>query len=148
MLLSSSSEDFLRGGGKFSDSHPSSGRRKAQCKKRGEGVHPPPPTHNFACSLLSSPTMVSHFGAIFFPVAPGTVVVCKNNTRVLVRSGWAGAQQKKSEENPNLQNSDIGIKPRWHSPVHTRRLPPPCPNDYAKQSPHNMMRTYIHNAAV
>ena len=27
----------------FSDSHPSSGRRKAQCEKRGEGVHPPHP---------------------------------------------------------------------------------------------------------
>ncbi len=32
-------------------------------------------------------TMVNVFGALFFLVASGTVVVCKNNTRVLARSG-------------------------------------------------------------
>ena len=32
-------------------------------------------------------TLVYGFGAIFLPVASGTVVVCKNNTRVLGRSG-------------------------------------------------------------
>jgi hypothetical protein len=30
-------------------------KEKSPMQKRGEGVHPPPPTHNFACSLLSSP---------------------------------------------------------------------------------------------
>ncbi len=32
-------------------------------------------------------TIVYVFGALFFLVASGTVVVCKNNTRVLGRSG-------------------------------------------------------------
>ncbi len=32
-------------------------------------------------------TLFSGFGAIVSPVASGTVVVCKNNTRVLGRSG-------------------------------------------------------------
>ena len=41
------------------------------------------------------PTTVSHFGAIFFPVAHGTVVVCKNNTRVLGRRGQACAGEKR-----------------------------------------------------
>ena len=41
--------------------------------------------------------MVSHFGAIFSPVASGTAVVCKNNTTVLGRSGRAGARQKKEQ---------------------------------------------------
>ncbi len=40
--------------------------------------------------------MVSLFGAIFFPVASGTVVVCKNNTKVLgSTSGRAGVRAEK-----------------------------------------------------
>jgi hypothetical protein len=31
------------------------GKEKSPMQKRWEGVHPPPPTHNFVCSLLSSP---------------------------------------------------------------------------------------------
>jgi hypothetical protein len=38
------------------------------------------------CNIEQS-TLVSGFGAIFSPIASGTVVVCKNNTRVLGRSG-------------------------------------------------------------
>ncbi len=37
--------------------------------------------------MIAHPTLVSGFGTIFSPVASGTVVVCKNNTRVLGRSG-------------------------------------------------------------
>jgi hypothetical protein len=82
-------------------------------------------------------TMVSHCGAIFSPVASGTVIVCKNNTRVLGRSGRAGARAEKRARRTQNSDSDIGIIPRWHVPRH---LPPPCPYDYAKQRPHNMMR--------
>jgi hypothetical protein len=39
--------------------------------------------------MEARPTMVSHYGAIFSPVASGTVVVCENNTRVLGRSGFS-----------------------------------------------------------
>ena len=39
----------------FLDSHPSWERRKSPMQKKGGRVHPPPPTHNFACFLLSSP---------------------------------------------------------------------------------------------
>jgi len=42
-------------------------------------------------------TMVSHFGAIPPPLASGAVIVCKNNTTVLGRSGRAGARQKKEQ---------------------------------------------------
>ena len=77
--------------------------------------------------------MVSHFGAIFSPVASGTVVVCKNNTTVLGRSGQAGARQKKSKENTS-EFLVISIS-RWHVPP-----TPTCPDKYAKQRPHNMTR--------
>ncbi len=56
--------------------------------------------------------MVSLFGAIFFPVASGTVVVCKNNMKVLGRSGRAGVRAEKEQGKPKTQNSDIGITPR------------------------------------
>ena len=50
--------------------------------------------------------MVSHFGAISPPVASGTVVVCKNNTRVLGRSGWAGTHVEKTHKHNSTMVSD------------------------------------------
>jgi len=64
LLLFSPSKDFLCEGGKpplpkvwmpsQTPIHLGKGE-KAQCKKRGGRVHPPPLTHTFACFILSSP---------------------------------------------------------------------------------------------
>ena len=51
-------------------------RKEKKKTKEGEKVAP-------AKARFRVPTMVSGFGAIFPPVASGTVIVCKNNTRVL-----------------------------------------------------------------
>jgi hypothetical protein len=44
-----------KGSNAFSDPHPSSERRKSPMRKKGGKGFTPPATHNFACSLLSSP---------------------------------------------------------------------------------------------
>jgi len=49
-------------------------------------------------------TMVSHFGAIFPPVAFGTVVVCKNNTTIF-RSEWSGWRAAEKRARKTHQNS-------------------------------------------
>ena len=67
--------------------------------------------------------MVSHFGAIFSPVASGTVDVCKNNTRVLGRSGRAGARAEKNHKHNSTMVSDASpgtTDPKMNEPfVHT-----------------------------
>jgi hypothetical protein len=59
-----------------------------------------------------------HYGFSFWrhfpPVASGTVVVCKNNTRVLGRSGHA---TQNSVALLKIQNSDIGIMPPHDGPT-------------------------------
>jgi len=67
--------------------------------------------------------MVSHFGAIPPPIASGTVVVCKNNTRVLGRSGRAGAHTEKTHKHNSTMVSDASpgtADPKMNKPlVHT-----------------------------
>ena len=68
-------------------------------------------------------------------MVPSTVVVCKNNTTVLGRSGRAGARQKKEQGKHIRILGDHDFTMARSANAHIS-----CPDNYAKQRPHNMTR--------
>ena len=115
-LSSRGGNPLLKSLNAFSDSHPSSGRRKAQCEKRGEGVHPPPPTHNLACSLLSSPPKQSFTSKGVIPMYPEVFFWRRRMIPIIPTYAGVpgfpppmGMHQKPYTVIPTLLGSDFGV---------------------------------------